>query len=760
MLLVAIVTGAQAGETFTVKFKNKNSVTQSTANYFTYNKGEGTDVSWSSKGKHSCTYGGEEYSDVIKMESATQCFFTSTAKATVTIVQTTSNATGDKLKFDGENLDSSLPNTTVTTNSTGKYNEYVITDVAAGTHTITRQSETGLAYVKVEYAAAATNAPATPGFTPNGGDVNGGSTVTIASTDAQKIFYAWTNSSEAPAQDAENTWTEASGDSYVYKIPNVTANMYLHAYGWNNYNTSSKSSTATAAFSVTKVKQPAGLAYATAAVDKYVGDANFTNALTNPNELAVTYSVVEGATATGVDVDANGEVTVGNVAGTATIKASFAGNEEYLAGDATYTLTVSVHEPSLAATSNAVSSSAGDGVIAYTITNPVAGGVVSATEKVDAEWLTIGEVGDGTIAFTTTDNTSSVSRYAVVTVSYTNSVKNISKDVMVSQEPDLVGVTIINVPVSSKNEAGTITGSIGGTAKVSLQDSKVGNGYKFGGKGNNITITLADENTFQTGDILVVHTTQAGELSNGYLAVYDGNDTKSSTVLLNTATQGGLGMNAFALPADANGKTTISIMRHDSPYNWNGYVDYVEVVRPFQSTSINLNASGFATYSSKYDFEYSGADAYGMKLSATSLVGTKVTSGKIKAGEGILFKGEAGATVAITETTGAEAIGENNNLIGTTDADNEIISSSYTYKYALSGDTFKTFTGSLAANKAFFGSDTAIGNSLELVFNEAGEATAVDAIAEADEAKTAPVKVIKNGKLYIGNFNVAGQQVK
>ena len=179
-----------------------------------------------------------------------------------------------------------------------------------------------------------------------------------------------------------------------------------------------------------------------------------------------------------------------------------------------------------------------------------------------------------------------------------------------------------------------------------------------------------------------------------------------------------------------------------------------------QSASITLNSKGFATYSSAYDFEYAGADAYGMKLTETALAGTKVTTGKIKAGEGILFKGEVGATVTITETTGAAAIGDANNLIGTTNAEQEIISSSAAYKYALSGDTFMTFTGSLQKNKAFFGSDTAIAGSLELVFDE-GEATAINNVNANENAKSAaPVKVIKNGKLYIGNYNVAGAQVK
>ena len=175
--------------------------------------------------------------------------------------------------------------------------------------------------------------------------------------------------------------------------------------------------------------------------------------------------------------------------------------------------------------------------------------------------------------------------------------------------------------------------------------------------------------------------------------------------------------------------------------------------------TVTLNAKGFATYSSSYDFEYFGADAYGMELTATSLSGTKVTTGKIKAGEGILFKGEAGAKVYIVDTTGAAAL-ENNSLIGTTDINNEVISSvGYVNKYALNGDTFKKFTGALVANKAFFGTNEPISsNSLDLVFDGA---TAINNVNANDNANSvAPVKVIKNGQLYIGNYNVAGARIK
>lgn len=89
-------------------------------------------------------------------------------------------------------------------------------------------------------------------------------------------------------------------------------------------------------------RESAGLAYATTSVTKFEGDANFTNALTNPHNFAVTYGSSDETVAT---VDTNGEVTILAV-GTTTITASYLGDDTYLAGTASYTLVV--NEPFVA----------------------------------------------------------------------------------------------------------------------------------------------------------------------------------------------------------------------------------------------------------------------------------------------------------------------------------------------------------------------------------------------------------------------------
>ena len=90
--------------------------------------------------------------------------------------------------------------------------------------------------------------------------------------------------------------------------------------------------------SLDRTKVAAGLAYTVASVDKEVGDAKFTNELTNPNNVTVAYSSSDASVAS-VDA-ATGEVTV-NAMGSATITATFAGNGSYLAGSASYTVNVS-----------------------------------------------------------------------------------------------------------------------------------------------------------------------------------------------------------------------------------------------------------------------------------------------------------------------------------------------------------------------------------------------------------------------------------
>jgi hypothetical protein len=82
--------------------------------------------------------------------------------------------------------------------------------------------------------------------------------------------------------------------------------------------------------------QPAGLSWGTSSRTVTIGEENTFPTLTNDNNLPVTYSSSDQSVAT---INANGEITL-VAAGKTTITATFAGNSEFDAGDASYELTV------------------------------------------------------------------------------------------------------------------------------------------------------------------------------------------------------------------------------------------------------------------------------------------------------------------------------------------------------------------------------------------------------------------------------------
>ena len=696
---------------------------------------------------------------IVQGSSATMPTFTVAATSgtpTTSDYQVAYNETGDEGIFtytDGvptgistENAGSATVTATLTTKDATKF--------------LTPTTNTFTYSVTVSQASAPTSA--TIGTTSAEAEIGAEVTLSITAMDGTPTptefkWYSCTDADKTGATEIEGE----TGNSYTFS-KNTTGTYYFFANVKN-----SQGNVDSNVLSVTVTKKATGLAYATAAVSKNIGAAKFTNALTNPNNLTVAYSVEDGATATGVSVnESTGEVTVGNVAGTATIKASFAGNDEYLAGNATYTLTVVTPDPVVEAANVNIAKTATGGNIAFTVGYHSAhnGELTAATA---ADWITLGDVtidanGSGTIPFTNAVNTSHASRIANVTLTYTyDTNKTTDVTMVVAQDPELDGTfTLIKAPVLSNSAAGTITGVIGGTASLSLQSNPVDGGYKFGGNSHYITINLAGENTFKTGDVIIVHTTKAADTKPGTLAIYSGSD-----LMLNTGTRGIQGINAFALPEDANGKATLTVKR-TSTYNFNGYVDYIEVVRAGASVTLNNSGEnfnkGFATYCSASNFTVSGATAYAATISGSKLTMSAI-EGVIPANTGVVLAGEKNANVIIENTTADATTVSNNDLKGTTAAALTADLKGDATKFLAFRTTTSTFTPyggtNFPANKAYIlldGDNAPL--SLEMVFDEATGINVVNA-SEA-EAKAAPVKVIKNGKLFIGNYNVAGQQVK
>ena len=373
----------------------------------------------------------------------------------------------------------------------------------------------------------------------------------------------------------------------------------------------------------------------------------------------------------------------------------------------------------------------------------IEGAGIASDLKVTTSKTPIVAVGETSNIEVTTSGTGNVtyssSDASVVTVSSTGMITGVSGGVatitvsQIADDTHRAGLTkiVVTVPETAiiklklKN---TVTGTIGGSCDVKTQDrDEQSGGCKLGSKGHYVGITLAEDNTFLTGDVVEL---KIGTTGNGKIIFYDSKE--QTNVLLDTDETPYAGTYRFVLPEAANGQASLYLVRGDTNNSdFNPYIDYVAVYRP--NAILSLNAYGYATYSAATNFTAVGATAYKMALNieAGTLAGTEVE--KVPAGEGVLLKGEAGASVSILETSGVTAL-EGNDLHGTTQADGTLVSfdTNKTY-YVLSGDTFKKYTGTaFAANKAFFQADGEGARSFTMTFDN-GETTGISATLTNNE---------------------------
>ena len=177
-------------------------------------------------------------------------------------------------------------------------------------------------------------APSTPTISINSGAVNGQTAISIGSTNAERIYYCWSDNEVAP-EKGNAAYSSVIGASYVGKVPNVTATKYLHVYGYNSIGTTNIISRE---YNITKYQLPAGLSYSITSRSGIKG-GSVVNTLTNPNELSVTYSISNNGTGSTIN-STTGTITVGTIPGVETITATSDETDDYLAGEATYTLIV------------------------------------------------------------------------------------------------------------------------------------------------------------------------------------------------------------------------------------------------------------------------------------------------------------------------------------------------------------------------------------------------------------------------------------
>lgn len=159
-----------------------------------------------------------------------------------------------------------------------------------------------------------------------------------------------------------------------------------------------------------------------------------------------------------------------------------------------------------------------------------------------------------------------------------------------------------------------------------------------------------------------------------------------------------------------------------------------------------LNASGYATFCSQYPLDFSAAEGYTAwqikSISGETITFEKITD-KIKGGQGILLKGEAGATVTLASADSDAELGENL-LFGTT-APTYAAADTY---YGLSGNKFvKVNAGTIPAGKALLPAGDIPSTARELTF-------------VFDEGNTTGIKAIDNSQLTNDNYyDLQGRKV-
>ena len=197
--------------------------------------------------------------------------------------------------------------------------------------------------------------------------------------------------------------------------------------------------------------------------------------------------------------------------------------------------------------------------------------------------------------------------------------------------------------------------------------------------------------------------------------------------------------NDFTLQlTDVTAETTITFSTPAA--NNRAFLDEIKVSAPSSGAyteSVTLNSKGYASYASINPLDFSEAEDNGFSAWAvTKIAGTTINFDQIttavKGGEGVLLKGEAGATVEIPAKDCEDAF--TGNLLEGTLAPTYVEAGKY---YGLSGDQFlKVKAGTVKAGKAILPVDGASSEvkAFTFVFNGTDGIQTVETVS-AEEAQ-------------------------
>ena len=402
-------------------------------------------------------------------------------------------------------------------------------------------------------------------------------------------------------------------------------------------------------------------------------------------------------------------------------------------------------DPSIDAEDVEIEYDATGGTITSTINNPVAGGVLTAAEKVDADWLTLGSVSGTNVPFTTTTNDGVTDRTATVTLTYTytdGTEKTVTKDVTITQGHEVLDYVTLPFSWAGGSQA-VLRATDGVTLNVDNSDYAESNApyrIKFNNTGKYITIKTNG---------------QPGIVTVGVKKVGGANDSK---IIIQESTDGSTYTDVQSFTTSGAGNAILSL---ETTNSFNANSRYVRIyfkkdgdnvgVGPISITEclpVTITSAEYATYSNATKalaFKMAGITVYTATDNKTSVALNEVTSGKVPANTPVvLYKaGADGTAINVPVIASADAVGDNDLRVSTgTDVD---------YMYVLAKPAGKSVgfypwggTTDLSAGKVYLQAKASYGARNFLGFSD--DVTAIEAVKAQNAAK---------GEY----FNLAGQRV-
>lgn len=357
----------------------------------------------------------------------------------------------------------------------------------------------------------------------------------------------------------------------------------------------------------------------------------------------VTYSV--SSTVEGLAVEVEGEVMVDTKkVGTATVTASFAGNDTYAASSASYTITVQDNRtiPTLTFANKSYTFNVGDKVEDFTnalTIDPAEAGTTGITYSSDKEWALVDE-NSGLIVVST-----DAAGTATITASYAENDKYKSAKASYTIEVKKAAVVEDGVFDFTQSE----------------------NDYGSGVKASNGS-SFVDKSTWVAGNVTMTTSKGTGSgvrwwLNNDKtteLRVYKGSDFTISVgegYFINSIKFDGVNTGLTARPGTMNNGTWSGKSQSVTFTASNARKDINSItVKYSKLETLTTAASGFATYAADYDVNYSalGLTTYAITLDeANNKVSYNRFEGVVPAGKAVLVQGTASTPYALTPAEGA-----------------------------------------------------------------------------------------------------------